>query len=48
MITGLGTVLEAGDRITLDDSKSDKETGKKVYKVSAAEQVEKVVKKAGG
>ena len=47
VITGLGTVLEAGDRITLDDSKSDKETGKKVYKVSAAEQVEKVVKKAG-
>ena len=47
VITALGTVLEAGDRITLDDSKSDKETGKKVYKVSAAEQVEKVVKKAG-
>ena len=47
VITALGTVLEAGDRITLDDSKSDKETGKKVYKVSAAEQVEKVVKKEG-
>lgn len=48
VITGLGTVLEAGDRITLDDSKSDKETGKKVYKVSAAEQVEKSGEESGG
>ena len=44
VITGLGTEIAAGDRITVGNPTVDAKTGKKTYTINADKQVESVVK----
>ena len=44
VITGLGTVIEAGTGITLGTTKEDPKTGQKTYVINADKQVESVTK----